>query len=212
MAAVRVLIVSASPLARSGLEALVQPITEITVVGSGPVTEAVSLASQLRPDVLVMDAGAGDPADLAPIGDLASAQPGLPLVVLALETADQAAALNLGATALLPSSLESEGLRAAILSAAQGLVTITRADLAALLPQEAGSPTLGTTMVEPLTRRELEVLQLLARGLTNRQAAERLGLSEHTVKFHVAALLGKLNARTRAEAVARAIGLGLVPI
>jgi DNA-binding CsgD family transcriptional regulator len=67
-------------------------------------------------------------------------------------------------------------------------------------------------MIEAPTRRELEVLQLLAQGLTNRQMAERLGVSEHTVKFHVTALLGKFDARTRAEAVARAIRLGLLPV
>ncbi len=212
MTGVRVLIVSPSPLARNGLEALIQPMAELTVAGSGAPTDAASLASQVQPDVVVFDAGAGDPDDLVPVAGLSSAQPGLPIVVLALETDEQAAALNLGAAALLPSSVETEALRAAILSAAQGLVTIARADLAALLPQEAGSRAAVPSMVESLTRRELEVLQLLARGLTNRRIAERLGVSEHTIKFHVAALLGKLDARTRAEAVARAIRLGLLPV
>ncbi len=212
MATVRLLIVSPSPLARSGLESLIRPMPETTVVGSGPLSEAASLAGQLQPDVVVVDAGLGDPADLEPIRDLALAQPGLPIVLLALDTADQAAALHLGAAALLPSSIDVESLRAAILAAARGLVTIARTDLAALLPLEAESRAAASTMIEAPTRRELEVLQLLAQGLTNRQMAERLGVSEHTVKFHVTALLGKLNARTRAEAVARAIRLGLLPV
>jgi two-component system nitrate/nitrite response regulator NarL len=212
MADVRVLIVSASPLARSGLAALVRSMPEITLVGSGAVPEAASLAGQLQPDAVVMDAGAGDLDDLAPISDLAAAQPGIPIVVLALETADQAAALTLGATALLPSGLDAEALRAAILSAGQGLITITRSDLAALLPREADLQVQAAALVEAPTRRELEVLQLLIQGMTNRQMAERLGVSDHTVKFHVAAVLGKLNARTRAEAVARAIRLGLLPL
>ncbi len=212
MTGVRVLIVSGSPLARNGLEALIQPMADLTVAGSGAPTDAASLVSQRQPDVVVFDAGAGDPDDLVPVADLSSAQPGLPIVVLALETDAQAAALNLGAAALLPSSVEAEALRAAILSAAQGLVTIARADLAALLRQEAGSRAAVPSMVEALTSRELEVLQLLARGLTNRRIAERLGVSEHTIKFHVAAVLGKLDARTRAEAVARAIRLGLLPV
>ena len=212
MAAVRVLIVSPSPLARTGLESLIRPMPETTVVGSGPLSEAASLAGQLQPDVVVVDAGPGEPADLEPIGDLALAQPGLPIVVLALDTADQAAAWHLGAAALLPSGIDAVSLRAAILAAARGLVTIARADLAALLPQEAESRAAPSTMIEAPTRRELEVLQLLAQGLTNRQMGERLGVSEHTVKFHVTALLGKLDARTRAEAVARAIRLGLLPV
>lgn len=212
MAAVRVLIVSPSPLARTGLERLLQAMPEVTVVGSGAVPDAASLAGQLHPDVVLVDGEGGDPAELAPIGDLASAQPGLPIVALALETGEQAAALSLGASALLPSSLDAEALRAAIHAAARGLVSIARADLAALTPLEIGSRAMVPAMVETLTRRELEVLQLLARGLTNRQAAERLGVSEHTIKFHVAALLGKLDAQTRAEAVARAIRLGLIPV
>ncbi|TMD06335.1 MAG: response regulator transcription factor [Chloroflexi bacterium] len=212
MAPVRLLIVSPSPLARSGLETLIRPILETTVVGSGPLSEAASLAGQLQPDVVVVDAGPGDPADLEPIRDLALAQPGLPIVVLALDTADQTAALHLGAAALLPSSIDAESLRAAILAAARGLITIARPDLAALLPQEADARAAASTMIEAPTRRELDVLQLLAQGLTNRQMAERLGVSEHTVKFHVTALLGKFDARTRAEAVARAIRLGLLPV
>jgi DNA-binding NarL/FixJ family response regulator len=183
-----------------------------TLVGSGPLSEAASLAGQLQPDVVVVDAGPGDPADLEPIRDLALAQPGLPIVVLALDTADQAAALHLGAAALLTSGIDAESLRAAILAAARGLVTIARPDLAALLPQEADARAGASAMIEAPTRRELEVLQLLAQGLTNRQMAERLGVSEHTVKFHVTALLGKFDARTRAEAVARAIRLGLLPV
>ena len=212
MDGVRVLVASLSPLARTGLEALIRPMSATTVVGSGPLSEAASLAGQLQPDVVVVDAGPGDPADLEPIRDLALAQPGLPIVVLALDTADQAAALHLGAAALLTSGIDAESLRAAILAAARGLVTIARPDLAALLPQEADARAAASTMIEAPTRRELEVLQLLAQGLTNRQMAERLGVSEHTVKFHVTALLGKFDARTRAEAVARAIRMGLLPV
>jgi DNA-binding NarL/FixJ family response regulator len=212
MDGVRVLVASLSPLARTGLEALIRPMSATTVVGSGPLSEAASLAGQLQPDVVVVDAGPGDPADLEPIRDLALAQPGLPIVVLALDTADQVAALHLGAAALLTSGIDAESLRAAILAAARGLVTIARPDLAALLPQEADARAAASTMIEAPTRRELEVLQLLAQGLTNRQMAERLGVSEHTVKFHVTALLGKFDARTRAEAVARAIRLGLLPV
>jgi DNA-binding NarL/FixJ family response regulator len=64
--------------------------------------------------------------------------------------------------------------------------------------------------VEDLTPRELQVLQLLAEGLSNKTIADRLSISEHTVKFHVAAILGKLEAHTRTEAVTRAIREGLI--
>src|SRR4051812_32200512 len=65
---------------------------------------------------------------------------------------------------------------------------------------------------EPLTARELEVLELLAEGLPNKSIAERLGISDQTVKFHVAAIIGKLGARNRTDAVRRALRRGLVTI
>src|SRR5207237_8474598 len=89
-----------------------------------------------------------------------------------------------------------------------GPVTRARADLATLLAEEERIEPALRAPAEALTPRELEVLQWMARGLTNRQIAKRLQISEHTVKFHAGAVLGKLNARSRAEAVARAIGLG----
>lgn len=72
-----------------------------------------------------------------------------------------------------------------------------------------GSPAVPN-QVEPLTHRELEVLQLLAEGLTNKEIAQRLTISEHTVKFHVNAILAKLGAATRTEAVVHAARLGIV--
>jgi DNA-binding CsgD family transcriptional regulator len=65
---------------------------------------------------------------------------------------------------------------------------------------------------EPLTAREAEVLELLAEGLSNRRVAERLGISEHTVKFHVASIYGKLGASSRAELIRRAARRGLITI
>jgi DNA-binding CsgD family transcriptional regulator len=78
-------------------------------------------------------------------------------------------------------------------------------DEAVIRPRVASEP-----LVEPLTHRETEVLQLLAQGLTNRRIGERLGISEHTAKFHVNAILGKLGAQTRGEAIAHAARLGLL--
>ncbi len=68
----------------------------------------------------------------------------------------------------------------------------------------------GDRPVEDLTPRELEVLQLLAEGLANKAIAQRLGVSDHTIKFHVNAILGKLGAQSRTEAVVRATRLGLI--
>jgi DNA-binding NarL/FixJ family response regulator len=110
----------------------------------------------------------------------------------------------------LPVGVDSQTLAAALLASTRGLVSIPRQEIATLLPHEERIEPALNAPTESLTPRELEVLQLMARGLTNRQIAGRLGISEHTVKFHAGAVLGKLNARSRAEAVARAIGLGWI--
>jgi len=206
----RVLIVSANPLARSGLAVLVEGMTGMKIVGATSVAEAASIAGQLLPDAVLLDAGDGETEELDAIARLATAQPGLPIVALASDQGAIAQALTFGASALLPSAVDGETLAAALRASARGLVSIARADFATLLPQEERIESALRAPAETLTPRELEVLQWMARGLTNRQIARRLQISEHTVKFHAGAVLGKLNARSRAEAVARAIGLGWI--
>jgi DNA-binding NarL/FixJ family response regulator len=206
----RVLIVSANPLARGGLAALVEGMPGLKTVGSGGIVEAASLAGQLLPDAVLLDVGHGESEDLDAIARLAQAQPGLPIVALASGEAPIAQALTFGASALLPAGVDAETLRLALLASARGLVTLQRAEMIALLPDEERVEPSGHAPAESLTPRELEVLQLMARGLTNRQIGRKLQISEHTVKFHAGAVLGKLSARSRAEAVARAIGLGWI--
>lgn len=206
----RVLIVSTNPLARGGLAAMLGGMPRMKTVGSGSATEAASLAGQLQPDVVLLDAGDGELEELDWIARLASAQPGLPIVALASDQGGLAQALAFGASALLPAVTDPETLGAALQASARGLAAIPRQELAALLPQEERIDPAIKAPTESLTHRELEVLQLMARGLTNRQIAQRLTISEHTVKFHAGAVLGKLSARSRAEAVARAIGLGWI--
>jgi DNA-binding NarL/FixJ family response regulator len=168
------------------------------------------MAGQLLPDVALLDTGEGEPEDLDAISRLSIAQPGLPIVGLAADLAGLPQALAFGAMALLPSSVDVGTLGAALEAAVRGLVSMPHRDLATLLPHDERPQPSIKAPVESLTPRELEVLQLMARGLTNRQIARRLQISEHTVKFHAAAILGKLTARSRAEAVARAIGLGWI--
>jgi DNA-binding NarL/FixJ family response regulator len=206
----RVLIVSTNPLARGGLAAMLEGMAGMKAVGSAGIAEAASLAGQLLPDVVLLDVGDGEIEDLDAIARLAAAQPGLPIVALAGEQGALAQALAFGASALLPVVVDSETLAAALVASARGLVSIPRQEIATLLPHDERIEPAINAPTESLTPRELEVLQLMARGLTNRQIARRLEISEHTVKFHAGAVLGKLNARSRAEAVARAIGLGWI--
>lgn len=210
VAELRVLIVSTNPLARGAMSGMAAEMTGVRVVGAGAPGEAASLAGQLQPQAVLLDVGEGQQEDLDGIVRLTSSQPGLPIVALGGDPDSVPQALTFGASALLPASTDLEGLRLALFASTHGLVTIARADLAGVLSAEEAPERSLPTSTESLTGRELEVLQLMAGGLTNRQIAGRLRISEHTVKFHAAGVLGKLNARSRTEAVARAAGLGWI--
>ena len=210
MSQIRVLVVSANAFARSGLASLLGGLPGVIVAGTSGVPEAGFLAGQLLPDVVLLDVGDGELEDLDAVARFSGAQPSVPIVALAADQSGLGQALAFGASAMLPSGSASETIAAALLGAIQGLVLIPREELGSLLPVEDPIEPAVRAPKESLTPRELEVLQLMARGLTNRQIARRLQISEHTVKFHAAAILGKVSARSRAEAVARAIGLGWI--
>ncbi len=105
-------------------------------------------------------------------------------------------------------------LRAAILAAVSGMAAVPAAAVSGLeRPHDAeAGPAGADTLVEALTPREREVLDLLGEGLSNKEIGVRLGISEHTAKFHVASVLAKLGAHTRAEAVRGGIRRGLVTL
>jgi DNA-binding NarL/FixJ family response regulator len=136
----------------------------------------------------------------------------LSLVVLVSDAAAEAMpALQAGARAVLPATVEAAELSAAVHAAARGLAVLPRSALATLLALEETDPPAKPIDGGPeLTPRELDVLTAMADGASNKVIARRLGISYHTVKFHVAAILTKLDADTRTEAVARAAHLGLV--
>src|SRR6202140_5700227 len=104
MAELRVLIVSSNPLARSGLAVLVEGMSRIKIVGPTGVAKAASLAGQLLPDAVLLDAGEGEAEELDAIARLATAQPGLPIVGLGSDHGAVSPALTFGAPALLPAA------------------------------------------------------------------------------------------------------------
>ncbi len=118
-------------------------------------------------------------------------------------------ALRSGMKAVLPVSISPEQLTAAVHAVAEDLTVFHGDDVP--IPHRAFR-TRGQAPVEPLTRRESETLAAMADGLTNRDIAARLGISEHTVKFHVATILSKLGAASRTEAVSLAIRNGTLMI
>jgi two-component system, NarL family, response regulator YdfI len=195
---IRIAIVAQSAVVRAGLESLLATAPGLEVAGSYADTRGVD---ELRPDVLLI-------AGSAPRGD------GPASVVLSNE--DQPVwtpeALRAGVRALLPRDASPAAILAAIDAAASGLALIDPQELESLLAVSTPAQALETAAAAatPLTPRELEVLRMMADGAANKEIAWRLGISEHTVKFHVASILGKLDAGTRTEAVARGLRSGLI--
>ena len=213
MSDIRVLIVADDPLARAGLAALLAGQRGCLVVGQ--VAEEADLPAALdvyRPEVVVWDLG-WDPApdsDSTPtsmerLAELGDADP--PVVVLMPDETQALEAQMAGARGLLLRDTGAERLVAALTAAARDLMVL---DLPLAVPMLGAREPSSPTPVEDLTPRELEVLGLLAEGLPNKAIARRLDISEHTVKFHVNAVLGKLGAQSRTEAVVRATRLGLI--
>ena len=118
-------------------------------------------------------------------------------------------ALRTGVRAVLPSDMP-EQLIAALEAAAAGLVVMHPTEVDAIFPVAEPSSRPPADLAEELTPRESEVLQMLASGLANKEIAARLSISDHTVKFHVASILGKLGAGSRTEAVTVGIRRGIV--
>ena len=209
---IRVLIVAASPLILAGLQSLLAD-SGVDIVGSAADLE--SLAKQLddlEPDVLLVETSAE--ARQAFVDEMAGEEifRGHPVVVLAqsMPPGWASEALRAGVRAVLPSEVSAEQLRAALEAAAAGLVVVHPSEVNAVLPAPAALSSPVRELPEPLTPREREVLQMISAGLGNKEIAGRLSISDHTVKFHVASILGKLGASSRTEAVSIGIRHGLV--
>jgi DNA-binding NarL/FixJ family response regulator len=209
---IRVFLIAASPLARAALQNRLRP-HGVKIVGSAAHIDAVDgQLSDTQPQALLVDASAEQLETM--IGSLADSDLAaeIPTVVLAEpgSSAVSAQALQAGIRAVLPSGLAADQLAAALHAVASGLVVLHPTEVQAAFPLAAPASQPLAELAEPLTRREREVLQMLTGGLANKEIAARLQISDHTAKFHVAAILGKLGATTRTEAVALGIRRGLV--
>jgi DNA-binding NarL/FixJ family response regulator len=174
-------------LARDGLRARLAAQPELEVA-----------AAEQDAEVLLVDLGGGPGASEPAL------PAGIPWIALVPGAGDLHAALAAGAAGVLWRDAPPDRLAAAALAVAEGLVVLEPEAMPFRTAAALDAP------LEPLTPRERQVLPLLADGLSNRGIAERLGISEHTAKFHVNAILGKLGAATRAEAVALAARQGLL--
>jgi DNA-binding NarL/FixJ family response regulator len=153
-------------------------------------------------DVVLVDTGADPERALATLAAVQAVD--APILALVADEAHLEGALDAGAKGAVRRSAEAERILAAVLAVRHGLVVVDG------LMQRRPPPV--DDDLEDLTSREREVLDLLADGLSNKRIAKRLDISEHTAKFHIASILGKLDARSRTEAVVIAVRRGLLSI
>jgi DNA-binding NarL/FixJ family response regulator len=201
----RVLIVAEDPLARAGLATLLADQLGCEIVGQEAGTEALARTETDIADVVVMDMGWDPSRTLETEDDLREL--GRPVVALVPDASSASEVWASGVAGLLLRDEDGAGLMAAISAVFNGMIVVDPELAGAIMPaaSHATSPP-----AQPLTPRELGVLQLLAEGLPNKAIAHRLDISEHTVKFHVNSILSKLDAQSRTEAVVHATRQGLI--
>lgn len=207
---IRVAIVAPAIAVRAGLRSLLGDEAAIEVTG-----EAASL-SELLPDPANIDVlvlGYQSLSD-AEIEETLQAARDLAILILVGEQAEAVRSvleLPVQAWGLLPLEASTEELLAAVSALHQGLLVGAPSLIKPLFADLPAARDLAADdLIEPLTDRETEVLQLLAEGLANKQIAARLGISEHTVKFHGSAIYAKLGAASRTEAVRIGVRQGLI--
>jgi DNA-binding NarL/FixJ family response regulator len=206
-----IVIFSVDPILRRGLEELLRGTPTLTVVGvANDPSALLRFIDQNHVDAVLADA---PPHEHLAEWRIRHDQTAFVVLVDGGDDENSLDALYAGAQAILPRSADRSEIVVAIKAVTNGLAVLPRELLATLLN---GSSPVDELLDRddagraPLTPRELEVLAAMADGVSNKAIARRLGISFHTAKFHVAAILAKLNADNRTEAVRKAAQLGLV--
>jgi DNA-binding NarL/FixJ family response regulator len=216
--AIRVVIADDQRVVREGLMMVLGLLADVEVVGTASNgNEAVTLAAELHPDVVLMDLRMPHCDGVEATRRLREREPGVRVVVLTTYSDDRSVidALRAGARGYLTKDAGGEEIRQALRQVLDDHAVIDPAvqrhlvDAIANAPA-ALSPAPAAPLPDRLTPREAEVLTLIAAGLSNTEIAERLVISEGTVKSHINRLLAKIDARDRAQAVAYAYQHGLV--
>jgi DNA-binding NarL/FixJ family response regulator len=217
---INVVIVARQPIIREGLRGLLASEQDLhlkapTRTASGELVEDI-LAE--RADVVLIDVDVLELNGWALLGDLRGVAPDLPTLVVGDTEEDSrvASAIALGAHGYITRDATPEQMASAIRAARHGFYVLHRIPAGALLTDDErefeiarGGP---QDLIEPLSVRELDVLRLMVRGMSNKQIAVELIITEHTVKFHIRAILAKLGAANRTEAVTSALQKGLVSL
>jgi DNA-binding NarL/FixJ family response regulator len=210
---IRVLIVASSSISQRGLEDLLRASTSLRVVGVlSDLGQLCDNVEELQPDVLVAEVTGQDrtlPEEILKLSEEAPVA-----IVLLVEDGNSERdldALRNGVRAVLPRNMSPVGIVAAVEAVGAGLAVLLPEGVDSLLRESTASHrAVSPPLVEALTPREIEVLGMMVEGWGNKEISTRLGISEHTVKFHVASIMGKLNASSRTEAVTSGIRHGLI--
>jgi DNA-binding NarL/FixJ family response regulator len=187
----RVVVAGANPLRRAALVMRLGAFGDLSVVEAFQADEA----ARLRGDVILADA-------------LDVSAPNTPVVQLVSDGPAAAEAVSRGAQAVLLRNASPRRIHTALRAVADGLFIVDDEVAPSVVPHVRGR----VELIEPLTPREREVAQMLARGLTNKEIAQRLAITDHTVKFHLNGILRKLGVSSRTEAVVKAARLGVVTL
>jgi two-component system, NarL family, response regulator YdfI len=210
---IRVLIVASSSISQSGLENLLRATTALQVVRVlSNFDELSESVEELQPDVVIAEITGQDrtlPEEILKL--LEEAPVATVLLVDDANTERDLDAFRNGIKAVLPRNMSPAGIVAAVEAVGVGLAVLLPEGLDSLLREGTASHrAVSPPLVEALTPREIEVLGMMVEGWGNKEISTRLGISEHTVKFHVASIMGKLNASSRTEAVTSGIRHGLI--
>lgn len=211
---IQLLVVDDQSIVRKGICALLEQVDDIVVIGEAANgEEAVAQADKLHPDVILMDLVMPKMDGIAAIQQILAHQPGMRIMALTSFVAEDKVfpAIKAGAMGYLLKDSEPEELIAAIRKVNQGEPSLNPT-VAKMVLGELGKPAGQPLTPDPLTEREVEVVRLVAQGLSNHQIADQLVIGEATVRTHVGNILNKLHLANRVQATLYALREGLVSL
>lgn len=214
MSKTTVLIVDDHAVVRKGLRLMIESQHDLAVVGeAGNLAEAMQVAARVKPDIITLDLSMPGPSGVASVERLRAAAPEAKILVVTMhdDPAFVRSAVAMGAMGFVTKSAADSELISAIHAVARGRVFIDSADRATLESILGPKPAKTTTRpFDTLSEREREVLRDVARGHTNQQIADRVGISVKTVESYRSRLMKKLGLKDRADLVRLAIDSGLI--